>query len=249
MMPLASIAGRVVIEPAANACDPKAKTSIEEMTLNARREEKATDSPAQSLRSQFVFVPNEKGEFKVNSLAAGRYRIEPNLPGENWFVKSIASASSAASPTGAAAKAPAATNDLARAGALLKSGEKLSGVTVTIADGATSLRGKIEVKAGGKFPSRLRVHLVPAETTAAEDVLRYRELLTTDASFAFTNLAPGKYLLLAKAVADNESSDRLPSPVAWDTTERAKLRKEAEAATNVIELKACQRVTDHALRF
>ncbi len=132
---------------------------------------------------------------------------------------------------------------------MLKPGDKRSGVTVIIADGAASLRGKLEVKPGGKFPSRLRVHLVPAETTAAEDVLRYRELLTTDALFAFTNLAPGKYWLLAKAVAESESSDRSPSPVAWDAAERAKLRKEAEAAKNEIELKSCQRVKDHALRW
>ena len=248
MLPMASINGKVVIEPSSNTCDPKTKSSIEELILNARREEKPTDSIAQAIRYQQIFVPNEKGEFKMNALAAGRYRIEPNLPSENWFVKSITSASTAGTATGAAAKTPATTSDLARAGALLKAGEKLSGVNVTITDGAASVRGKLEVKPGGKFPSRLRVHLVPAETTAAEDVLRYRELLTTDALFAFTNLAPGKYWLLAKAVADNEPSDRLPSAVAWDTAERAKLRKEAEAAKNEIELKACQRVKDHVLR-
>ncbi len=246
MLPMASINGRVILEATPNACEPKAKTSLEELALSARREEKATDTAGQAIRYQQTFVPNEKSEFKMNALAAGRYRIEPNLPSENRFVKSITSASS----TGTAAAKPAATtSDLARAGALLKAGEKLSGVTVTIADGASSLRGKIEVKPGGKFPSRLRVHLVPAETTASEDVLRYREFLTTDALFAFTNLAPGKYWLLAKAVAESESSDRLPSPVAWDTAERAKLRKEAEAAKNEIELKTCQRVKDHVLRW
>ncbi len=246
MLPMASIAGKVVIEASSNACEPKTKSSIEELILNARREEKPADSIAQAIRYQQIFVPNEKGEFKMNALAAGRYRIEPNLPSENWFIKSITSASS----TGPATAKPAATtSDLARAGALLKAGEKLSGVSVTITDGASSLRGKLEVKPGGKFPSRLRVHLVPAETTAAEDVLRYREVLTTDALFAFTNLAPGKYWLLAKAVAESESSDRLPPPVAWETAERAKLRKEAEAAKNEIELKTCQRVKDHVLRF
>ncbi|MGH9802882.1 MAG: hypothetical protein ACRD82_21150, partial [Blastocatellia bacterium] len=61
--------------------------------------------------------------------------------------------------------------------------------------------------------------------------------------------APGKYWLLARTIPDNESSDRLPSPVAWDAAERAKLRKEAEAAKNEIELKACQRVKDYVLRF
>lgn len=246
MLPMASIAGRVVLESSPNACDPKAKNSLEELTLNPRREEKPTDSPAQSPRFQQIFVPNEKGEFKMNALPAGRFRIEPNLPNENWFVKSVSSVSTS---TGVAGK-PSAATDLARSGALLKSGERLSGVTVTIADGAASLRGKIvAAKDGGKLPSRLRIHLVPAETSATENVLRYGEASTNDGSFAFTNFAPGKYWLLARTVPDNEPADRLPPPAAWDSAERAKLRKEADAAKNEIELKACQRITDHVLKL
>ncbi|MBP6824775.1 MAG: carboxypeptidase regulatory-like domain-containing protein [Acidobacteria bacterium] len=248
LLPMASIAGRVVIEQTPNACDPKAKTSLEELTLNPRREEKPTDSPAQTPRFTQIFSPNEKGEFKMNALAAGRYRIEMGLPNENWFVKSVASASSAETLTRPTAKSPPTTN-LVRSGALLKSGDKLSGVTVTIADGAASLRGKVAAKEGSKLPASLRIHLVPAEATAAEDVLRYGEALTNDGSFAFTNFAPGKYWIVAKAIADNDSPDRLPSPSAWDSAERAKLRKEAEAAKNEIELKSCQRVKDHVLKF
>lgn len=246
LMPMASIAGKVVLEPSPNACDPKAKTLLEELTITPRREEKATDP--QTLLERFLpgFAPNDKGEFKLNALAAGRYRIEPNLPGENRFVKSISSGSSGAS-IGAAK--PAAT-DLARLGAALKPGERLTGVIVTIADGAASLRGKVlPSKDGGKLPARLRVHLIPAETTATDDVLRYGEAMTSDGSFAFTNFAPGKYWLLAKPVADNEAADRLPSPAAWDAAERLKLRKAAEAAKHEIELKPCQRVKDHALRW
>ena len=255
LMPLASIAGKVVLEPSPNACDPKAKLSPEELTLIPRREEKPTDSPALLQRYHGVFAPSDKGEFKLNRLAAGRYRIETILPGENWFVKSISSSgssgASAASPAGAStAAAKPVANDLARLGAMLKSGEKLTGVTVTIADGAASLRGKIlPAKDGGNLPARLRIHLIPAEATAADDVLRFGEVLTSDGSFAFTNFAPGKYWLLAKPVADNEATDRLPPPAAWDAAERLKLRKAAEAAKTEIELKPCQRVKDHVLKF
>ncbi len=239
---MASIAGRVTLEPATNACDPKAKATVEEMALSLNREEKPSPEPP-SVSPIFLptIAPNDKGEFSLIGIAPGSYRLEPNLPNETLYVKSIA-----ASLPPAAAK-PSST-DFARSGILLKPGEKLRGVNVTIADGAASLRGKIEVKPGGRNSSRVRIHLVPAEPTAGDNVLRYKEVLTTDASFAFTNLAPGKYFLLAKAVADNESSDRLPSPVAWDAAERLKLRKEAEAAKNEIDLKACQRVKDHVLR-
>ncbi|MDX2041517.1 MAG: carboxypeptidase-like regulatory domain-containing protein [Acidobacteriota bacterium] len=251
LMPMASIAGKVLLEPSPNVCDPKAKPSLEELTLISRREEKPTDSPALLQRYQVVLAPNDKGEFKLNRLAAGRYRIETNLPSDNWFVKAISSGASAAGVrTSTAATRPANTTDLAKLGALLKPGDRLTGVTVTIADGAASLRGKIApAKDGGKLPSRLRVFLVPAEATATDDVLRYGEALTSDGSFVFTNFAPGKYWLLAKPVADAEPTDRMPSPVAWDAAERLKLRKAAEAAKTEIELKPCQRVKDHVLKF
>ncbi len=100
------------------------------------------------------------------------------------------------------------------------------------------------------MPSRLRAHLIPWEATSADDALRYGEtLVASDGTFTFANFAPGKYRLLARAVPDNEPADRLPQPAAWDSAERAKLRKEAEAAKNEIELKACQRVKDHLLRY
>jgi hypothetical protein len=49
--------------------------------------------------------------------------------------------------------------------------------------------------------------------------------------------------------ANFEPTDRPPQPVAWDAAERAKLRRDAEAAKNEVELLPCQRVKDHVLRF
>jgi hypothetical protein len=90
--------------------------------------------------------------------------------------------------------------------------------------------------------------LVPAEATAADDVLRYREDFTEkDGSFEFKHLAPGKYRLLARSIPDTEKDKSRPA--AFDATERLKLRKDAEAANNEVELKPCQRVKDHALRW
>jgi hypothetical protein len=62
-------------------------------------------------------------------------------------------------------------------------------------------------------------------------------------------LSPGKYWLLARAVPDSEPNDKPARPAAWDAAERAKLRREAEAAKIVIELKPCQRIRDYALRY
>jgi hypothetical protein len=135
----------------------------------------------------------------------------------------------------------------------LKAGEKVSGVTVTIAEGAAGVSGKVApAKApagdGSRLPARLRVHMVPAEAAAANDVLRYAEAFArSDGSFSLNNIAPGKYWLLARAIPDDEPSDAQPLPVALDAIERAKLRKEAEALKIEIELKPCQRVVDQVV--
>ena len=241
LAPLASIAGKLVLEASTTDCETKRKSALEESLLSLRRDP-ASPAPSSSI---YGFAPesapNEKGEFTIRYLDGGRYFLESRLPNEGWYVKAIASAP-------AAAARPA---DLARGGITLKSGEKLSGVTVTIAQGAAALNGKVVAsKEGAAIPSRLRVHLLPAEATAAEDVLRYAEVLVRgDGAFAFANLAPGRYLLLARPVPDSEAIDRPPLPAAWDTTERAKLRKEAEAKKIEIELKPCQQVKDHSLRW
>ena len=95
----------------------------------------------------------------------------------------------------------------------------------------------------------MRVFLVPAEKDAADDVLRYYEAVTRDTSFVLQHLAPGKYWLLARAVPEDESDEKPAKPVAWDATERAKLRQAAEAANQSIELTACQRVKDVAFKL
>jgi hypothetical protein len=140
---------------------------------------------------------------------------------------------------------------LARNGIALKAGEKISGVTVTIADGGATVSGKAPPDNEGlRLPARILVHLVPAETAAAGDVLRYGEVVAgKGGAFEFKNMAPGKYWLIARAAPDDELSDRPPAPVAWNAIERAKLRKEAEAMKIEIELKPCQRITDQVVKY
>jgi hypothetical protein len=96
----------------------------------------------------------------------------------------------------------------------------------------------------------LRAHLVPAEPLAKDDLLRFAEtLVESDGSFRFANLAPGKYLITTREIPGSEVPDDPVRPVAWDAAERAKLRKEAEAAKVEVELKACQRVSDFELKL
>ncbi len=260
--PLATLAGRVVVEPGdpANAeagkCNLKRPSALEEVTLRLQRDEA---KPAQLPTAGFGSsdnTPDAKGEFKLVNLSPGRFRLLTSLPNDAWYVKAI---TTPAAPPPAAANAPrnaataaAAPAITAAASALnLKAGDRQSGVTVTLARGAAALQGQITNKDGAKLAARLRIHLVPAEGTAAEDLVRYQEILArNDGAFELKNLAPGKYWLLARPLADDESGERPASrPAAWDGTERAKLRREAEAAKQEVSLTTCQRAADFKLPY
>jgi len=114
---------------------------------------------------------------------------------------------------------------------------------------AASVRGRVTVtQEGTAFPADLHVHLVPADREQANDVLRYSETtIMSDGSFAFSNIAPGRYFIVSRVEPGAETPGTSPRSLAWDPTARAKLRQEAEAAKVVIDLKPCQRLKDYAL--
>ncbi|MGH9766033.1 MAG: carboxypeptidase regulatory-like domain-containing protein [Blastocatellia bacterium] len=246
LLKLGSISGRVVIEPpkADTACKAADQFTVEEALIELKRDDKRPGVVASGILPMELggmlggATPDKDGGFTLKNLEAGRYWITTDLPGENWHIRAI---------TQAAAPKPV---DISRAGVTLKQGEKLSGIEMIIAHGAASLSGKIVPSTeGAQLPKRLRVHLIPAETTAADDLLRHAETpVRGDGSFEFKHLAPGKYLLHTRQVAEKEASDDQARLTAWDAIERAKLRREAAAAKNEIELTACQRVKDHVLR-
>ncbi len=246
----ASISGVVALEKLAapltgQKCESGRDSFLDEIIFQAGQAR--PDNPnqkASASNSLFgissVAAPDDKGAFAIKGLKAGRHFIESQLPDEHWFVKSVLL------PT-APASNPAA-REAGRNGVMLKAGERLSGLAVALAEGAAGLKGK--VAATGKLPSRLRIHLLPAEPEAKDDVPRFAETIADeDGSFAFANIAPGKYLLIARAIPETEASDKPAKPAAWDAAERAKLRKEAEAANSAVELKTCQRIADFLLRW
>ncbi len=243
LSPRATIAGKVVLEPIPQRCEDKRQPATEEIVLQARRDEAFKVTLPYILSFSRDTTADEKGEFLLRRLDPARYRLRASMPGESWYLKSITAPARGARETSGA--------DIARSGISLKPGERVSGVTVTIAEGAASLRGKVAPeKEGSRLPSRMLVHLVPAETASADDLLRYAETVAgRDGAFEFKHIAPGKYRMLTLAAQDDEPSDRPASPVAWDTNERAKLLKEAEALKFEVELKPCQQVKDQTLKY
>lgn len=240
-----SISGTIKLEklaapPAGQKCESGRDSFLDEIILQAKPDDQNQKSSVNQIYGGLgVTAPNDKGEFTISSLRAGRHFVESQLPDEHWFVKS-------ALLTSAAANNPAA-REAGKNGITLKVGEKVTGLAVTLAEGAAGLKGKLT---GDKLPSRVRVHLLPAEPEAKDDLLRFAEVRAEEGgAFNFTNIAPGKYLLVARVIPDSESSDKPAKPAGWDAVERAKLRKEAEAANAVVELKTCQRVADFNLRW
>jgi hypothetical protein len=260
LAPLASLSGRVAFEPmsAADAARPDCKgvrqPAMYESLVTALREA-AADEPSNTPGGMSERAPDERGEFTLRNLTAGRYRLGMRLHDDNLFARSITQAVNTNTPAGqsAATSAPRPNvADIARNGISVAAGERAAGVTVSVAQGAASLRGRLAFADDAGAPAgNWRVHLVPAEPERADDVLRYAETLALpDGSFAFRNLAPGRYHLLARAVAESElrrATSRRRA--AWDAAARAELRREAEAARNAVALTPCQRAEDFTLRL
>jgi len=243
LAPLSSISGRLLLEANTGqaGCESKRPGLFEETIVVARRAEKENlKNQSALLPSLLISTPTPHGEFALRDLEAGRYRLEPRLPSEQWYLRAL---TLDVTPL---ARQPV---DAARDGLLLKTGERLRGLTMIVAEGAASLHGQvIAVGEGTRLPARLRVHLVPTEAQQAENVLRYAETpAVSDAKFAFSHLAPGRYWLLARPATEEGTAG--VRPAAWDSDGRAGLRREAEAANVIVDLQPCQRLTDYVLRY
>lgn len=246
---LGSVAGRVMLETtAANEkkvkCETKRVPSIEETVINTRRDQKEdpNEQSLSALNAPMSSAPGDKGEFLLQGLEAGHYRIESRMLDEAWYVRAITL------PRTGRATTPI---DAGRNGFAVKPGERVSGLTVLLAEGAVALRGRVVAETkGAPLPDRLRIHLVPAEQDATDDTLRFVEaVVQSDGSFTASNVAPGRYWLAAQQVPEEEASERSPRPLAWNVSSRASLRRDAEALNIAVDLKPCQRVADYELRY
>ncbi|HEX8888850.1 MAG TPA: carboxypeptidase-like regulatory domain-containing protein [Pyrinomonadaceae bacterium] len=259
LAPLGSIAGRATLEllPKKEGCEASARPALLiETLINARRAEKSqADNLLTTLFAGSASALTDAGEFTIRNLGAGSYRLIPHLPTDFWYVHSIVlpnTTQRAATPSAAktAETKSAATLSLIN----LKGGENFAGVTVNIAQDGAVVRGRVtaakEGEGGLALPANLKVYLVPMERERAEDLLRYAEVKPNDdGTFGFTNVAPGRYWLIALPFVEDDSPERIARPLAWDADARAKLRRDAEAQNTTVELQPCKSVTDKILRY
>ncbi|HMH44494.1 MAG TPA: carboxypeptidase-like regulatory domain-containing protein [Pyrinomonadaceae bacterium] len=246
---LATIDGRVIIESDPKApCGKRPSSALLETMMFARRyePERKTSTSAkdpvrvdvplrfQSLSNQ-AFV-DARGTFTVRNLPAGAYRIEPREPASGWYVRSITLDPVAKNP------------NLPRDGLTLTSGEHTSGLSVTITEGAAKLSGHISTSERQSLSPLVRVYLAPAERDAAENILRFYEARTeANGSFAFDDIAPGKYWIVMRPAELNDQAST--KSVRQDATLRAKIVQEAGALKKALTLKPCEEVSDFSLPY
>ena len=249
LSPTSSIAGNLILEPLKESerkpeCKENRQAIVEEIVITARREDKDSKERARPM-SRSVSAPNDKGEFTIFNLRAGLFRINPALPGEGWYVRSMNLMAAAAT-----AKSKVVARDAARSGVQVNQGERVTGLTITIAEGAAFVAGKVlPAKEGQPLLAQVRIHLAPAEPEMKDDALRYRETLADpDGSFALANLPPGRYLIFAREAGEATPGEDEQRPAAWDAAARAAIKREAEAVNQSIELQPCKRIADYSLR-
>jgi hypothetical protein len=237
---MASVSGRIVLEESNKTeCTGKQRPSFTETLVSASQDSvQATDYHPQL---QFFLkgpgIVDANGNVSLKNLVPGRYFFMPEFAAKYWYLQSIT-----------LPPVPPATTpvDATRTWTGLKSGDRLSGLTITLAQGAASFSGQIaEDRSEDLF-----LYLVPAEKERAEDALRFfGAAIGPDRKAALNNLPPGSYRVLVKSTAEGGSVSTAKLRLPDQKELRASLRREAEAAKTTIELKPCQHVSGFALKL
>lgn len=244
--PMAHIKGRILLEPSkVKECQGKREPLFSETIVQLRRPEKDPDTSLPVRIFMNSASPDSKGDFTLRNIYPAKYQFEPRFYARYWYLQSI---TIGAAPTATPARSQAASlkNDAAATWTTVKLGEQITNLTITLAAGAASVRGKI---ASAETPPDMLVYLVPSESNKADDVLRYFVTdVAADGTFALNNLPPGRYWALAQTNSDVQTTTVMRLRLPETTTARTKLRKTAEAKKIEIELKPCQNLTDYELK-
>ncbi len=241
--PLASVAGVVLVEPSTIAeCEDKRRPLFNELIVslkrNQRQPSKASERDQQlelPLFSSSQVSPDGAGSFQMRNLAVGEYHFDLRTIAKYWYLRSV---------TLPAAK-DATPNDLARGALTLRSGERVTGLKATLAEGAASISGQVELPEDRRS-DRIVFYVVPAEKDRADDVLRYFAApVVDDGTFSLDHVPPGRYWTIAKVVTTENDTNTTALRLPLAAAARVRLRREGEAGKSEIELRPCQTVRNH----
>lgn len=231
--PLNSVGGQMVLQPSNHPQCSNKRTPLLTETLVTLQRSRQPDEPVRSLPfGGGSGTPDATGQFLLRNVLSGRYVFGVRFVARYWYLHGV--------------HGPANVNntrvDFSKHGLQVTSGEKVPNVTVTLAGGAASLRGRLkENNAPANFSGKL--FLVPAEREAADNALRYYvTAVEADGTFLLSHLAPGKYLVLLRSGADEINQNSLRDPAKREQLN--KLKSDAAANSVPIELSPCQNITD-----
>ena len=248
--PLASISGKIILEDSKlTECEKKRRPLFSETMVSVLQNRKEERADSMTLLRLYVGTasPDKDGAFTLKNVRPGQYSFSPRFFARYWYLKAMTA--SAAAPTARQPKTTASPSpDVTRSWMQVKSGDRISGLAITLSEGAASIHGLIAKADDLRVESGLRVYLVPSERERTNDALRYfTSELNADGTFSLSNLPPGKYWLLAQQPPGDTptSTEKLRLPDAVEA--RSNIRRAAESAKTEIELKPCQNVTDYKL--
>lgn len=243
---LGSVSGRVVLEDAriAECSNKENPLSTETSVFTWYKDDGASKQIPEFIRSRVEPArPDEKGDFRVRNLPPGAYYFGPSLRARQWYVHSITLGPPA---TNAAPKVKQV--DATRVWTNVKMSERVSVLTIALAQGGATLRGEVGQGSGERAPAGSFLYLVPVERENANDPLRFfTSSIERNGWFEINNIAPGRYwVLIQMGGADSvATSTKVRQPHESET--RAQLRRAAEAAKIEIEFKPCQNILDYRL--
>ena len=246
--PLGVVSGRVALEPSkAVECQGKEPPPFKAISVSAwHRQTEATKNQPQFIWSMGAPVAaDERGNFSLINLVPAQYHFAARFPAKSWYLQSI----SLTPPAPAGAKTASKPIDTTRVWTTIKSGDRLSGLTVTLAQGAASFRGQVVFDSAENRPEKWFAYLVPAEPEHANNSLRfYGGTVSPEGKIQLVNLAPGRYWVLVQPALDDTLSAFPQFRIPDETETRAKLRRDAGDLKTEIELKPCQDLGDFKIK-
>jgi hypothetical protein len=249
MKPLASLSGRILLETSKiQECQGKRAPLFAETLVKLQRPEKESEKDTSAYLRMFSSSasPDKEGTFLLRNLLPGRYQFEPRFYARYWYLRSITMGAAAA--TGAKSQPTNTKTNAAANWTVVKPGEQPPTLTITLAEGAASIRGKLTVAEGAVIQAGSLLYLVPSEPDKAEDVLRFFVTeIGADGTFALNSLPPGKYWSLAQTTNEDQIATLPKLRQPESAAARTKLRRHAETQKSEVELKPCQNVSDYQL--
>lgn len=244
---LPEISGRVVQDGSSPAdCVKRRATALKETFLTVIRQKQAarprdrdqssaSDAvPLTSLQQISDAAPDSKGDFAFRNLRPGTFHLSVQLPGPAWYVRAVT--------LGPQPKGP--DYRVISDGISVKQ-QSISGLTVTMSEGAAAVRGQLTVSEGQRLPGRVFVYLVPAEKEDAANLLRYFETpVENGGRFYARNVPPGDYLLVGLKADGERPPGNL---VRQDSSLRASVVREAQKSKQSVSLKPCERLDNYEL--